>query len=167
MLSWHNARRLRRLHVDDESHQRTAAHYLQEIRPFLTGTPQNLSSKLFRYPRVRGRLFSVSANHHAGGSHQVLKDLEEICDERRQLAHTVETAPVAAWLVVCTRAAVDGFPGADCDSCGNFIALLATWPNTRTPLPYQARVRDTKGVAQRLDLDYLKRPNRFRDLAGS
>ena len=26
------------------------------------------------------------------------------------------------------------------------------------PLEYQRRIRDTKGVAQRLDLDYLKRP---------
>src|SRR5260370_39912660 len=26
------------------------------------------------------------------------------------------------------------------------------------PLEYQHRIRDTKGVAQRLDLDYLKRP---------
>jgi hypothetical protein len=26
------------------------------------------------------------------------------------------------------------------------------------PLEYQRRLRDTKGVAQRLDLDYLKRP---------
>jgi len=32
------------------------------------------------------------------------------------------------------------------------------------PLPYEARIRDTKGVAQRLDLDYLQRPSRFRDL---
>src|ERR1041385_6146875 len=26
------------------------------------------------------------------------------------------------------------------------------------PLEYQRRIRDTKGIAQRLDLDYLKRP---------
>src|SRR6185295_4227375 len=32
------------------------------------------------------------------------------------------------------------------------------------PLPYEGRILDTKGVAQRLDLDYLKHPNRFRDL---
>jgi hypothetical protein len=32
------------------------------------------------------------------------------------------------------------------------------------PLPYEARILDTKGVAQRLDLDYLKRPSLFRDL---
>src|SRR6185295_19369753 len=32
------------------------------------------------------------------------------------------------------------------------------------PLPYEGRILDTKGVAQRLDLDYLQRPNRFRDL---
>ena len=29
------------------------------------------------------------------------------------------------------------------------------------PLEYQRRIRDTKGVAQRLDLDYLKRPARL------
>jgi hypothetical protein len=33
-----------------------------------------------------------------------------------------------------------------------------------TPLPYEPRVRDTKGIAQRLDLNYLERPNLFRDL---
>ncbi len=32
------------------------------------------------------------------------------------------------------------------------------------PLSYEARVRDTKGVAQRVDLEYLRRPSRFRDL---
>lgn len=32
------------------------------------------------------------------------------------------------------------------------------------PIPYEARILDTKGVAQRVDLDYLRRPNRFRDL---
>jgi hypothetical protein len=32
------------------------------------------------------------------------------------------------------------------------------------PVPYEGRIRDTKSVAQRLDLDYFKRPNRFRDL---
>src|SRR5436190_4590226 len=32
------------------------------------------------------------------------------------------------------------------------------------PLPYDPRIHDTKGVAQRLDLDYLRRPSRFRDL---
>ncbi len=32
------------------------------------------------------------------------------------------------------------------------------------PLDYQRRILDTKGVAQRIDLDYLKRPNRFRDI---
>ena len=31
------------------------------------------------------------------------------------------------------------------------------------PLQYEARVIDTKGVAQRLDLQYLSKPNRFRD----
>ena len=32
------------------------------------------------------------------------------------------------------------------------------------PIQYEARVMDTKGVAQRLDLQYLSKPNRFRDL---
>jgi predicted CXXCH cytochrome family protein len=32
------------------------------------------------------------------------------------------------------------------------------------PVPYEGRIRDTKGVAQRLDLDYFRRPDRFRDL---
>ena len=30
------------------------------------------------------------------------------------------------------------------------------------PLEYQRRIRDTKGVAQRLDLNYLKRPGAAR-----
>ena len=37
-------------------------------------------------------------------------------------------------------------------------------PHENAPLPYESRVRDTKGVAQRLDLNYLKRPNLFRDV---
>ena len=32
------------------------------------------------------------------------------------------------------------------------------------PIPYEPRILDTKGVAQRVDLDYLRRPHRFRDL---
>ncbi|MBM3813157.1 MAG: hypothetical protein FJW20_16155 [Acidimicrobiia bacterium] len=32
------------------------------------------------------------------------------------------------------------------------------------PLEYERRIQDTKSVAQRVDLDYLKRGNRFRDL---
>ena len=32
------------------------------------------------------------------------------------------------------------------------------------PIPYQSRILDTKGVAQRLDLRYLSKPNRFNDL---
>ncbi len=32
------------------------------------------------------------------------------------------------------------------------------------PLEYERRILDTKGLAQRIDLDYLRRPQRFRDL---
>jgi len=32
------------------------------------------------------------------------------------------------------------------------------------PLDYERRIQDTKSVAQRVDLDYLNKPNRFRDL---
>jgi hypothetical protein len=32
------------------------------------------------------------------------------------------------------------------------------------PLEYERRIFDTKGLAQRIDLEYLQKPNRFRDL---
>ena len=32
------------------------------------------------------------------------------------------------------------------------------------PIPYETRVVDTKGTAQRLDLGYLSKPNQFNDL---
>jgi len=36
-------------------------------------------------------------------------------------------------------------------------------PKENEPLPYQRRILDTKGLAQRVDLSYQKRPHRFRD----
>ena len=72
--------------IDEESTGLLRAHYLQEIRPFLSQKPPDLSRKLFRTPEAIGAYFRFLRTIMPVAAHQVLGDLEEICDERRQLA---------------------------------------------------------------------------------
>jgi hypothetical protein len=71
--------------VGDEAREALRAHYLQEIRPFLTESPAPYFRKLFgtaeRVTAYFGHLHIIMPV----AAHGILGDLEEICEERRQL----------------------------------------------------------------------------------
>jgi hypothetical protein len=71
--------------VDPEAREALRAHYLQEIRPYLTESPAPYFRKLFATaPRVAayfGHLHIIMPV----AAHGILADLSQICEERRQL----------------------------------------------------------------------------------
>jgi hypothetical protein len=73
--------------VDPESSDLLAAHYLQEIRPFLTAKPPELSRRLFHTRESVAAYYRFLRTIMPVAAHQVLNDLEQICDERRQLRY--------------------------------------------------------------------------------
>ena len=72
--------------IDENSTAALRAHYTQEMRPFLTLEPPALSRRLFRTPESLAAYFQFLRTILPVAAHQVIRDLEEICDERRQLA---------------------------------------------------------------------------------
>ncbi len=72
--------------IDETSTAALRAHYTQEVRPFLTLRPPELSRRLFRTPESLAAYFQFLRTILPVAAHQVIRDLEEICDERRQLA---------------------------------------------------------------------------------
>src|SRR5215471_549296 len=73
--------------IDVEETARAAlrAHYLQEIRPFLMMTPAAASRRLLATPEMVAAYFNHLRTIMPVAAHDVLRDLEEICEERRQL----------------------------------------------------------------------------------
>lgn len=73
------------IQVDEDAREAFRAHYLQEIRPFLTDAPAPYFQKLFgsgeRVTAYFGHLHIIMPV----AAHGVLGDLREICEERRQL----------------------------------------------------------------------------------
>lgn len=71
--------------VDADAREALRAHYLQEVRPFLTESPAPYFKKLFgtaeRVTAYFGHLHIIMPV----AAHGILGDLEEICEERRQL----------------------------------------------------------------------------------
>ena len=71
--------------VGEDSREALRAHYLQEIRPYLTERPAPYFRRLFgsadRVTAYFGHLRIIMPV----AAHDVLRDLEEICEERRQL----------------------------------------------------------------------------------
>jgi hypothetical protein len=72
--------------LDDASIQAMRDHYLQEIRPFLNDSPAAFQRKLFRTESLVNAYFNHLRTILPVASHPVLHDLEDICEERRQLA---------------------------------------------------------------------------------
>ncbi len=72
--------------VDEISIGVMRTHYLQEIRPFLTEQPPALPRKLFRTVNSVAAYFRLMRTIMPVATHAVLNDLEQICNERRQLA---------------------------------------------------------------------------------
>lgn len=74
------------IEIDAGSAAAFRAHYLQEMRPFLTDRPPDLSRTLFRNRESVTAYFQFLRTILPVAAHQVVQDLEQICDERRQLA---------------------------------------------------------------------------------
>lgn len=73
------------IEVDADAREALRAHYLQEIRPYLTHSPAPYFRKLFgTAPRVSAYFGHLNIIMPVA-SHGILRDLEEICEERRQL----------------------------------------------------------------------------------
>ena len=67
------------------SREALRAHYLQEIRPYLTDSPAAYQRKLFATAQRVSAYFGHLNIIMPVASHGILRDLEEICEERRQL----------------------------------------------------------------------------------
>jgi hypothetical protein len=73
------------IEVDAEAREALRAHYLQEIRPFLTAVPAAYFRKLFGTAEAVTAYFGHLHIIMPVAAHGVLGDLQEICEERRQL----------------------------------------------------------------------------------
>ncbi|MBI3207564.1 MAG: hypothetical protein HYZ37_01525 [Candidatus Solibacter usitatus] len=72
--------------MEDASSATMKAHYLQEIRPYLRERPSRLGKELFRNPAAVTSYFHRLRTILPPVAHEVLFDLEQIVEERRQLA---------------------------------------------------------------------------------
>jgi hypothetical protein len=73
------------IEIEESSRQALRAHYLQEIRPYLADTPMAFSRELFEGRELVAAYFSHLRTIMPVAAHDVLRDLEGICEERRQL----------------------------------------------------------------------------------
>ena len=76
--------------VEEEAALALRAHYLQEIRPFLADRPGGFARRLFRSAASIAAYFQRLRTIMPVASHEVLADLESICEERRQLAVQIQ-----------------------------------------------------------------------------
>jgi len=72
--------------VEEDARLALKAHYLQEIRPFLVRRPGRFHRRLFGAAAAVAAYFQYLRTILPVASHDVLRDLESICEERRQLA---------------------------------------------------------------------------------
>jgi hypothetical protein len=72
--------------IDDNAREAMRAHYLQELRPFLVEKPAPFTSRLFGTAEKVRAYFQHMRTILPVAAHDVLHDLESICEERRQLA---------------------------------------------------------------------------------
>jgi hypothetical protein len=72
--------------VDRQSIEALRRHYLNEIRPYLVQAPSAFTSRLFGDPASLKAYFDRLRILVAPEAHLVVRDLESICDDRRQLA---------------------------------------------------------------------------------
>ncbi len=73
------------IEIEEGATQALRAHYLQEIRPYLTESPAAASRRLFSTREHLGAYFNHLRTIMPVAAHDVLRDLEEISEERRQL----------------------------------------------------------------------------------
>jgi hypothetical protein len=73
------------IELEDGARNAFREHYLQEIRPFLCERPAALSLQLYGSPDTISTYFGHLRTVMPVAAHPVLRDLEEIVEERRQL----------------------------------------------------------------------------------
>lgn len=71
--------------IEEGAREALRAHYLQEIRPYLTDSPAALSRRLLGTREQVAAYFNHLRTIMPVAAHDVLRDLEEIAEERRQL----------------------------------------------------------------------------------
>jgi hypothetical protein len=75
-----------RIPMDDAVREAMKALYLQELRPFLVARPQPSNTRLFQTAAAVTNFFDYLRKLAPTPGHDVLEDVENICEERRQLA---------------------------------------------------------------------------------
>ena len=73
------------IEIDHAARAALRAHYLQEVRPFLTERPPQTSRKLFTQRDNVAAYFGHLRTIMPVPAHDILRDLEQIVEERRQL----------------------------------------------------------------------------------
>jgi hypothetical protein len=73
------------IEVEENARQALRAHFLAEIRPFLFDRPARQSARLLGSRAQVAAYFGHLRTIMPVAAHDVLRDLEEICEERRQL----------------------------------------------------------------------------------
>jgi len=74
------------IELEEGAREALRAHYLQEIRPFLQIQPAGISRRLFASRESVAAYFGHLRTIMPVAAHDVIKDLEDMCEERRQLA---------------------------------------------------------------------------------
>jgi hypothetical protein len=73
------------IEIDEGAREALKAHYSQEIRPYLQDQPAFESRRLFNGRELVAAYFSHLRTIMPVAAHDVLRDVEEICEQRRQL----------------------------------------------------------------------------------
>ena len=73
------------IELEESARDALRAHYLQEIRLFLMDKPAAVSRRLFGSRESVGAYFGHLRTIMPVAAHDLLKDLEDMCEERRQL----------------------------------------------------------------------------------
>jgi hypothetical protein len=81
--------------IEEDSREVLRGQYLKAIRPFLEDSPAPFSLQVFDEPEHIAAYFERLRILMPPGAHQVVRDLEEICEERRQL---IVQARLHRWL---------------------------------------------------------------------
>ncbi|MBM3813156.1 MAG: hypothetical protein FJW20_16150 [Acidimicrobiia bacterium] len=79
-------RATRQIDIGDAAAQAMKAHYLEEVRPFLFDPPSAYTKKLFATGDKVAAYFNHLRTIMPIPAHEVLGDVQSICEERRQLA---------------------------------------------------------------------------------
>jgi len=73
------------IEIPAEAREALRAHYLQEMRPFLVDKPSGLSRRLFGSKEQVAAYFAHLRTIMPVAAHDLLRDMEGVCEERRQL----------------------------------------------------------------------------------